>query len=809
MRTRRICRTAENAPSRFPLVLALGLLVVLAVPGLALADLIYLKDGFILHGKLRQLGDIITDPSSKDQFWAPKGNYLVDDDARKIYFSPRQVDEVDSRFLYEGADLIVLQREIYRVHSFPMSPIVKITDISPWDEKGERVFSMQSPDGLLRIQQRMGVLAPHFARVDALRYAWSAHYLTRELGPDTVRELLLRHPALKGKAKTLDATARFKVYRFFVQAGFFDAAERELDLILADLPDQKEKVESFREGLQKLRIAQKLTEIERAYKAGRHQWAQEQLATYPRNVEERLQSRLRILQVFYQNANENLALAQRYLKELQKQVPPGSPGKMFGEAASTILAELNLDNVHRLETFVSHGRLAERDRQQGRNPLLGPLELMSLAITGWLQGNNSAETSIEMAHRLWRARLLVLEYLRTVGVEGRQRLLADYQSDKGLAFDELSQMIAYLPPPEPEAKLSAVPMELKTALVGGRKGLETTYHVQLPPDYHHGRPYPVLLLLHHESDKATDFLQKFIDLGGKNGYILAAPEWTRGLSATCTYSAEEHALVQDVIRDLRRRFQIDSDRVFLLGVGEGGNLAYDIGLAHPDLFAGVMPMSATPRYFSTSSYWRNAQYLPFYVVTGDHGYANPKQNTNRRIFDQWVPKGYPSLYIEYKGRGLEWFHGELPYLFDWMARKKRAKAVPELGRNPNAGPFGEEFQTMRQTDNRFYWLSTDDISDRNLNEAGRWKPTVAAATLQARIFEGNQIHINTRGLKQLTVWLGPDMLIDFDKPVNIRLNQFAPRNYPAKPSLRTLLEDLYQRGDRQRLFFVEIAFNKL
>src|SRR5262249_52980147 len=99
-----------------------------------------------------------------------------------------------------------------------------------------------------------------------------------------------------------------------------------------------------------------------------------------------------------------------------------------------------------------------------------------------------------------------------------------------------------------------------------------------------------------------------------------------------------------------------------------------------------------------------------------------------------------------------------------------------------------------------------------VNDPGAWKTTRAPAVMQARIFENNQIHIHTRGLKQLTVWLGLDMLIDFDKPVSIRINNITPwtnARRPLKPSLRTLLEDFYQRGDRQRLFLVELPFNKL
>ena len=47
-------------------------------------------------------------------------------------------------------------------------------------------------------------------------------------------------------------------------------------------------------------------------------------------------------------------------------------------------------------------------------------------------------------------------------------------------------------------------------------------------------------------------------------------------------------MVIDTLRDLRRRFQVDSDRVFLFGWEQGADAALDIGMSHPDQFAGVL-----------------------------------------------------------------------------------------------------------------------------------------------------------------------------------------------------------------------------
>jgi hypothetical protein len=295
-------------------------------------------------------------------------------------------------------------------------------------------------------------------------------------------------------------------------------------------------------------------------------------------------------------------------------------------------------------------------------------------------------------------------------------------------------------------------------------------------------------------------------LADEHGYILVAPKWERSLGENYGFSEEEHDAVLEVLRDLRRRYQVDSDRVFLFGWGEAGRMAFDVGLAHPDLFAGVLPMAAGPSFYPRR-YWRNGQYLPFFVVNGTRA---PSNGQVREQFDNWVIRGYPALWIEYKGRGTEFFSGEVPVLFDWMRHQKRAFPLRQLGTDGNRTPFGNEFCTMRPEDNRFYWLSTTGINARNQCRPEKWSNLVEPAAMTARIDPStNEIYVKTSGLSQISIWLGRNpkgqYMIDFDRPVTVRVGLRAMwANRKVTPSLSVLLEDLYQRGDRKHLFVARI-----
>ena len=57
-----------------------------------------------------------------------------------------------------------------------------------------------------------------------------------------------------------------------------------------------------------------------------------------------------------------------------------------------------------------------------------------------------------------------------------------------------------------------------------------------------------------------------------------------------------------------------------------------------------------------------------------------KHNGNiRQQYTNWVLRSYPMVWVEYKGRGIEWFSGEVPHLFDWMRNQHRSFPLHQLG----------------------------------------------------------------------------------------------------------------------------------
>jgi pimeloyl-ACP methyl ester carboxylesterase len=807
--------------SCFPTLSLLASILTLAHGGgFARADLFIFKDGTVIEGRVKRQMTLEFDQVARDAYYMPHGFFFLDDGPRRIIFCPSQVGRILEKDPPTEERITRKDPLPGQVRPMKFPGLFGIAGTPPdWNDTWSRRFSFLTRNSTgqiveVKVPQHVNALSPYWAEVQSRgRFFWGCAYLTRELGPETVQSLLASHPDFqdsKNQPPEKRASMRLRKADFFAQAGFLDFAEKELDRLLAEVPEQKERVETARKTLLKLRAIERIEEIKRRHSAGQHRRVRRLLEDFPiKGAPEKQVATVEELVHEYKETGQLIKDTARLLRKAREEAQ-GADTAVLREAAEVIHEELNFENVGRLDAFLGQARQAERLQKAGKNPQTRPDQLLSLAASGWLLGSVSAEMSVETARRLWQGREMVLSFLRSDDANKRQQLLQRHQAGsrtESASLDELIQIIRTLPPVAPEKKLPVGVAEYKTQ--------GATYYVQLPPEYRHSRSYPVLIVLHEAGEKPSDMIQRWADAAAENGYILLAPEWQNAGNGKYNYSEEEHTTAVNALRDLRRLFNIDEDRVFLSGLGEGGAMAFDVGLSHPDLFAGVLPVGAAPQYHAELC-WRNAQYLPFYVVYGSQG---PDHEKIKELFNNWVIlRAYSQLWVDYKGRGVEWYAGEVPNMFDWMRHKKREFPQPKLGSSGHGGQFGNEFCTLRASDNHFYWISCED--NRSIKNLANWRlrNRVQPAALSARIdAENNKIYVDSSGaIGQIIIWLGRTYkgkdMIDFEKPVTVQHNLSLARpwvNRRIAPSMEVLLEDLAQRGDRQQLFLFKITLQLL
>lgn len=837
-----------------PVRVLAAILLAACVVASAPADVVILKDGFVVQGTVRKEMVDVVDKASGQGVSVPKANGfdILDEGPKVMIFSThfKQLGEIGKdvkiRPEYKGFNNPIPGRK----SDHRMPAIGGAVNPPDFDAKWRRTLQVNVPGGFDRIEQQITYLDPYTCWIISPTHLWRVAYRTSEMDPAKVRKLLSTHPDLIEADGKPDAIKRVAIARFMKDAGWLQLAQDEVARIRKEVPAPlpKESQAEFDKLLKEMDVAigeMVATEAELALNAGRYQYAAEVLAVFPQKTADP-KDVLKVTQVTAQlkTAQERYDKGRQLLRSLIDEVTGDAavrravavgggpiavvwPAKQpaantqllrLAEAAEQVYRELHQDSSARLEFFVSLADQAQRERAAGREPSKKPEELLATAVSGWAKGKNGATPVPGMALRVWDAREAILAHQRATTRNARLAILDRYRKNNPIPLDEMVQIISLLPPVEPE-NLSA---RTGTLLPEGdgtppgtyrRKSAGTPNHptgldylIKLPPEYHHGRAYPVLIALPHPGMDSAVMTQALARETERQGYILVVPEWTgQFANKPWEYRGEDHDWVTGVLRDVVRHFTVDNDRVFLFGIGEGANMALDVGMSHPDLFAGVIPMGPmAPKWQGMFiHYWPNAQKLPVYVVTGEQA---PAFQNLRFIFERWMPKGYPSLMAVYKGRGIEWYGAETPVLFDWMARKRRPNPASVL-RGVSGTPM-ERWQVMRPDDNHFFWLSVDRVSPTKLLDSGN--PNLVPASVSGDV-RGNLIDVNCSGARTVTIWLSADM-INWQQPVRVTLNGAAP-NVPAPwrpkvltPDMEVLLEDYHQRGDRRMLFIGKLEF---
>jgi pimeloyl-ACP methyl ester carboxylesterase len=841
---------------------------VAAAAGLALAagvatapaDVVIFKDGFSVQGNVRKEMESFRDPATGQGFLVPKslGFDYLDDGARLIVFSShnRQLGAIDKDVKLRP-DYRAYKNPIEnRKSNHPVTSFLGAIETPEFDAKWKRTIKVKVPDGeggvaFDRIEQQVTYLDPYCCFIVSPTHRWSQSFRTSEMDPKTIRKLLATHPELVEEKGKPDALRRVAIARFLKDVGWLYLAKEEVEKFKKDFPAPlaKDAQEQFDKLVKEVGAATAelvVKEADLALKAGRYGYAADLLAAFPQKTAGPKETdRATALMAQLKTAREQYDTGRRLLRALiDEATGTGGTGPFLAagggpvvglwrrkagdpqlatlaDAAESIYADLHPDSAGRLELFVNLAAQNERQKAAGQPTTKKPIELLATAVSGWAKGKSGSTEKYDAALRIWAARNAVLEYQRGGNRNERNAILARFKKDSSIGLDELAQVISLLPPADPEDLRvrtgspvkpgNGVPEGIyrRTSAPHGQHPAGLDYLIKLPPEYHHGRAYPVLIVLTYPGLDAERLMGAVAAEADKNGYIVVAPNWAPAFGTVkgWGWDGADHDYVTAALRDVIRHFTVDNDRVFLLGGGAGADMAMDVGASHPDLFAGVVAVGPDPRWQGMFiNYWKNAQKLPMYVVGGELA-GTPNQHV-RLLFEKWMPNGFPAMQVLYRGRGVEWYPAETPVMFDWMGRKRRVNGTATLQLNTSKR---YPWQTMREEDNHFYWLSADKVHPGNLVANVPGGRDLIPAQLQGDIQGGNRIVITSRGVREIGVWLGRDM-IDWTKPVHVSLNRRLPEGWKLagkklEPELEVLLEDYWQRGDRRMLFLAKLEFH--
>lgn len=674
--------------------------------------------------------------------------------------------------------------------------------ITPFDAFGRRIYALETPNGRAEILQGITELSASFVRVEGLKaersFVWDMRLALNAIPAKQLREILVNHASPTDPQSWLNIVALYSDAKRYVEARecLIDAIHR-----FPELEKQRAQIKQ----LDQLLAEQMFDEVRIRSQAGQIKLAESLLKGFSLDrvsLETNIKIERRLSEIIETQTKVNSTIES--IRSDAAKIANPDVANQLATITDEITKELSVSTIIRLSDY-----LRLRD-----DKTLTDEQRIAIAIGGWLMGSGESENNLPVMLSAWQARTLVRRYLSTDSKAEHESLLDRLKAMEGGTPRFVTKLIKQLKPP--------LPLPESPASESGRfmidipnsaevDGKPYRYSIQLPPEYDPYLRYPCIVSLHSEFASSEEQLEWWtgpynpewkmcLGEASRHGYIVISPHWAKPKQPIYNYTEDEHARVLRSLRDAMRRTSIDIDRVFLCGHHMGGDAAWDLALAHPDIWAGLIAIGAECEKYAIQ-YSANAKYVPLYFVYGalDGGGIGSVMVRNGKRLDEFLKnQKIDCLLTIYHGRGRDHFQEEQPRLIEWMGLSSHLRPPP---------PLQIDVKTARACDRAFWWLEIPELTGENivnpmLFKAGRAE--IEAARVNA---PENGFRVSKFPGKSCTIWLSPEN-VDFSKKFSFQIKE-KRKSMDIAPSLSVLLEDVRTRADRQHPYWAKVSSSEL
>jgi predicted esterase len=337
--------------------------------------------------------------------------------------------------------------------------------------------------------------------------------------------------------------------------------------------------------------------------------------------------------------------------------------------------------------------------------------------------------------------------------------------------------------------------------------VETDVYVKVDAGYDKAKPAGIIVLLHGLGGDGKQLRDRlFSKFAAANNFIIVCP--------TAQKPAEEAKAEDDpgelaklphwwvykpgssiftALREARRKYAVDADRVVLAGYSMGGFGTWNIGLRYPDRFAAIVPMAGgisrteyiSPEDKNLRPLVENARNVPSYFIHGDAD-STVSVKYDRKTRDQMKAFGIDHTYVEVpKGKHLlDMSEGGklMTGVQEWLKEKKRT-GHPRKITYVAAGDYASGV----------WWARLE----------GKVQPL---ARLDAEVKDGNVIDLTAKGAESATVWLDEE-LVDLSKEVVVTSGGKELFRGRVEESFDAVLESWKGREDPGLVYRAKVAIS--
>ena len=253
---------------------------------------------------------------------------------------------------------------------------------------------------------------------------------------------------------------------------------------------------------------------------------------------------------------------------------------------------------------------------------------------------------------------------------------------------DVDSAVAWLRAGRPGRKVAKRDSPWETFQVRGADGKKRTHVLRVPASFDgYDQRHPLVVELHggvsYPKPRPTEQMRETDYAFGGGLMDKAFYLQPKGTSQAMWFDPVGSDNVLKGIREVCRRYPIDTNRIYLGGFSDGGHGAYYFSAAHPTPFAGFLPLNGFPLLAQSKGlqmHLRNMTNKPMYVVaTGKDFYP---LNVIQATVDMLKKLGAPLEYRLYKQMPHAPLYltedNELPRITRWLKRTVREPYPREL-----------------------------------------------------------------------------------------------------------------------------------
>jgi phospholipase/carboxylesterase len=147
------------------------------------------------------------------------------------------------------------------------------------------------------------------------------------------------------------------------------------------------------------------------------------------------------------------------------------------------------------------------------------------------------------------------------------------------------------------------------------------YSLYVPENYDPSRRWPMIITLHGGHGRGDDYLLTWLRPAKSKGYLILSPK-SLGQTWSLMQPGVDIRSILSMVEELLDEYAIDTSRLFVTGLSDGGTFSFAMGLSCPQLFAGIAPIAAAGEFIALFDL-EQSKNLPVFMVHGAKDFIFP------------------------------------------------------------------------------------------------------------------------------------------------------------------------------------------